>query len=126
MERKRVQLVCSDTSRTKQAFKQECDINHIMKKFKNVQGTDFLSQYNGYVGGQFGDFSNVTDYRSAIEQVRQAQAVFGALPATVRRRFDNDAASFLDFVQNPANEKELIDLGLATPKVVAEEQQVIK
>lgn len=124
---KKVQLVCSDVSRTKQAFKQECDINHIMKKFKNVQGVDFLTQFNGYVGGQFGDFSNVTDYRSAIEQVRQAQGVFMALPSQVRRRFDNDPASFLDFVQNPANEKELVELGLATPRESEPEvQQVIE
>lgn len=106
-------------SRTKQAFKQECDINHIMARFKRVQGAEFLTQYNGYVGGQFGDFSQIPDYRTALEQVRAAEGVFGALPAIVRKRFGNDPAEFLDFCQNPENESELVRLGLATPKAEA-------
>lgn len=111
--RKRVQVFFEEPSRTKQAFKQECDINHIMKKFKKIEGVDFLSRYQGYTGGQFGDFTGVTDYRSAIEQIRSAEAVFDSLPAMVRRRFDNDPASFLDFCQNPANAGELVAMGLA-------------
>lgn len=130
MERKRVQLVCTDPSRTKQSFKDECDINKIMKRFKKVQGVEYLEQYRGYVGGNYGDFSQVVDYRSALDQVRRAQDVFGALPAAVRRRFGNDAAEFLDFVSNPANKDELVAMGLAEPKVqpkpVVAEQQEIK
>lgn len=110
----RVQKNFFQPSRTKQSFRDECDVNLIMKRFKKICNADFLDKYNGYVGGQFGDFSEVTDYRSAIDQVRQAEAVFGALPAIVRRRFDNDPAMFLDFCQNPANADELVELGLAT------------
>lgn len=116
MERKRerVQVTFTKPSRTKQSFKNECDVNLIMKKFKKIMGEDYLNRYNGYVGGQFGDFSQVVDYRTAIEQVRQAQGVFDALPAMIRKRFDNDPASFLDFCQNPANADELVKMGLAT------------
>lgn len=103
-------------SRTKQSFRDECDINKIMKRFKNVMGADYLSRYQGYLNGQYGDFSNVTDYRSAIDQVSQARAVFEALPSKVRSRFENDPAQFLDFVHNPMNHDELVNLGLATKR----------
>lgn len=99
-------------SRTQQSFKDECDVNKIMKKFKKVMGSDYLSRYNGIVGGQFGDFSSVTDYRTAIEQVSAAKDVFGALPAIIRKRFDHDPATFLDFCHDPKNIDELKSLGL--------------
>lgn len=103
-------------SRTKQAFRDECDINKIMQRFKKVMNSDYLSRFNSYVGGQFGDFSGVSDYRTAIEQVSQARGVFDALPAKVRARFGNDPAQFLDFVQNPKNVDEMVSLGLATKR----------
>jgi len=110
----RVQKHFTQPSRTKQSFKDECDINLIMKRFKRVMNADFLQKFNGFVGGQFGDFSEVTDYRSALDQVRQAQGVFEALPAIVRKRFNNDPALFLDFCHDPKNSDELVTLGLAT------------
>lgn len=113
MEKVRVQKCFSLPSRTKQAFKQSCDINLIMKRFKNVQGVDYLQKFNGCVSGSFGDFSDVPDYRSALEQVRRADEVFMRLPAKVRARFENDAALFLDFCHDPANKDELVSLGLA-------------
>lgn len=111
--RVRVQKEFTEPSRTKQSFKDECDINHIMKKFKKVMGVDYLEKFNGYVSGQFGDFSDVADYRSAIEQVRRAESVFMALPAIVRKRFENDPAQFLDFCHDPKNLDEMISMGLA-------------
>lgn len=122
-ERVRVRKNFTQPSRTKQSFASECDINLIMKKFAKVQGVEYLSKYNGYVGGQFGDFSTVTDYRSAIEQVRSAEDVFMRIPAQIRRQFGDDAATFLDFVQNPANKEELIKMGLVKVPVVPSVEQ---
>lgn len=123
IERARVRKVFTQPSRTKQSFASECDINLIMKRFSKVQGSEYLSKYNGYVGGQFGDFSTVTDYRSAIEQVRSAEDVFMRIPAQIRRQFGDDAATFLDFVQNPANKEELIKMGLVKVPVVPSVEQ---
>ena len=67
----------------------------------------------GFVEGlQFGDVSAVPEYRQYRDIVNAANAKFMALPAIVRRRFDNDPAEFLDFMQNPANRDEGIKLGL--------------
>lgn len=118
---KKVQKVFNKPSRTKQCFRDECDINIIMKRFKNTMGVDYLNRYQGYLTGEFGDFSNVQDYRSAIEQIDQARGVFDALPAKVRSRFRNDPAEFLDFVQNPANLDEMIDMGLATKRAPSQD-----
>lgn len=115
--RKRVQVKFNTPSRTKQCFKEECDMNNIIKRFKKTVGTDFLDRYQGYVGGQFGDFTDVSDYRSAIDQINRADEVFMALPAVLRAKFDNDAASFLDFCQNPNNRDELRAMGLLNPEV---------
>jgi len=115
----RVKKVFNRPSLTKQSFKDECDINIIMKRFRKVQGADFLNRYQGYLDGQFGDFSGVQDYRTAIEQIQQARGVFDALPSKVRSRFENDPAQFLDFVHNPANRDELVAMGLTDPKPVS-------
>nr|QJB20007.1 MAG: internal scaffolding protein [Microvirus sp.] len=115
-ERIRVRKLCSG-GRTKQSFKQECDVNQIMKRFKRANaGASFLDRYQGYLSGQFGDFSNVVDYRTALDQVRQANDVFDRLPAIVRKRFGNDAAAFLDFVHDPSNQGEMVKMGLANAK----------
>lgn len=104
-------------SLTQQQFKYDVDINNIIKRFKNVHGIDYLKSVHGFIGGgQFGDFSDVPDYRTAIERVRQGEHVFMQLPAQLRNEFGNDAASFLDFCSNPSNLPRLRELGLAKPE----------
>lgn len=105
-------------SRTKQSFKAECDINLIMKRFSKAAGGDFMARVNSYAGGSYGDFTDVVDYRSALDQLIAADATFEALPSIVRKRFDNDAASFLDFCNDPSNLDELRSMGLAKPALV--------
>lgn len=108
----RVQKFFTQPSRTKQSFKDECDVNLIMKRFKKVMGSDYLSRYNSLVGGDFLDVSLVSDYRSALDQVKRASAVFDALPAIVRSKFANDPARFVDFCHKPENLPELAKMGL--------------
>ena len=100
-------LYCTDGSRTQQNFKEECDINTILKRF-NVTGQLPVSPLQP----EYGDFSGVTDYHSALNAVMAAQDAFNALPATVRNRFANDPAAFVDFCSDEANRDELRDMGL--------------
>lgn len=118
-ERVRVRKVCLG-GRTKQAFKADCDVNQIMKRFKRSYGGDYLSMVKTPLGGSYLDCSDVADYRTALDQVKRADELFMGLPAKVRSRFANDAGKFLDFVHNPANVGELVELGLAKPKPVSE------
>lgn len=101
-------------SRTKQAMKAETDINNILNRFVK---TGLLAHVNNK-SPQYCDVSDVVDYRQAIERVRSTDKFFQGLPAKVRSRFQNDAAAFLDFMSNPANEGEARELGLTKPEPV--------
>lgn len=110
-------------SLTKQSFKDDADINRLMTRYQKVQSIEFLNQYNGHTSGYFGDFSQVPDYRSALELVRAAEDIFYAQPAVVRADFDNNPALFLDFCQNPVNKAKLIEWGLVPNDLVKPEDK---
>lgn len=92
----------------KQAFKDESDINTIMKRYERTG----LLEHTRNSSPQYGDFSNVVDYQTAINQIMDAQRAFSELSAQVRRRFGNDPAEFLAFMDDPANADEARALGL--------------
>ena len=100
-------LVFRKPSRTQQHFRAECDINTILERF-NITG----QLPSGSVQPQYGDFSGITDYQSALNAVMAAQDSFLELPAKVRARFDNDPALFVDFASDEANRDELKAMGL--------------
>lgn len=102
----------SGPSRTKQSFKDECDINNILKKFQKTGLLTHVAQYQG----QYQDLPSDLDFQASINQVLAAQAAFSSLPSSIRARFENDPARFLEFVGNPANEKEMVEMGLAKPR----------
>ena len=104
----RVQTDCGGISRTKQSFADECNINKIIAKFRKTGMITHLKA----TGGQYGDFTGVTDYRAALDAIREADASFATLPADIRRQFDNDPGQFLQFVSNPDNREALVDMGL--------------
>jgi len=92
-------------------MRDECNINNIMAKY---QRTGTISHINKYEG-QYGDFPAV-DYRTALETVKQAEAMFNDLPAKARAKFGNDPATFLEYVQDPKNLEEMRETGLAPAK----------
>lgn len=109
-------LVFTKPSRTKQSFRDECDINTIMKKYA---ATGLVSHVKKY-GGQYGDFTEFGDYQESLNIIIDAQSMFMSLPAKLRSRFSNDPAVFLDFVGNPSNRDEMVSLGLVKAVPVVE------
>jgi phage internal scaffolding protein len=106
-----------EPSLTRQEFKDECDLAKIIQKFSSTpEGLEQLKIAQGFVQSRFDDVSGIPDYRTALEHVKRSEEAFMRLPPKVRTRFDNDPAMFLDFIDNPANVKEMVDLGLAVPK----------
>jgi len=102
---------CSgDKIRTKQSFKKECDINHIMNRFRKtgILTPDILTRRTA----QFADVSEVGDFQHCQEKIVNAQRAFDELPALIRSRFDNEPGKLLDFCANPENRAEAIDLGI--------------
>jgi len=75
----------SGTSIVQQQFKDECDVNVIVRRF-GVTGE--LPQ--GLEGGMFGDFSGIEDFESAVARIDEIRGRFAALPAEVREKYRND------------------------------------
>lgn len=109
-KRTRKPFSCVGPSETKQAFKNECDINFLLR---NYNKTGLISHVNKHQG-QYTDLPENIDYHTALTAVINAQATFDSLPSKLRKRFFNSPHSFLEFVSNPDNHDEMIKLGLTT------------
>ena len=59
-----------------------------------------LEQQNGLT---YADVSAIPDYQTAMDTIASANQLFASLPATLRKRFNNDPAEYLAFVQNEEN-----------------------
>lgn len=108
--------------RTKQEFRDECDLNILMKKYEKF-GT--LPPGRQHVP-QFMDASDVPDFHSAMQMMVDAERSFMTLPATVRKRFGNDAASFVEFATDPSNIDQMREWGLAAPLEGAPEPVLVR
>lgn len=114
--RKRLQLHFPNDGLTQQNFQEETDINNIMAKFAKTGLVDHVNK----VTGSYGDFTSVQDYQLHLDQVMAANAAFMQLPSAVRRRFDNDPAHLLSFLQDDRNRDEAVKLGLVNPPATPE------
>jgi len=118
-ESKKSALHCPEKTRTQQHQKEEADINTIVKRF----GLTGQLPENVRMP-RYGDFTEVTDYQTALNAVIAANNAFLSMPAHVRRRFNNDPAAFVDFCSDASNLEEAKKLGLVeTPKEAAAEGQ---
>lgn len=95
---------------TRQEFRDECDVNVLMRKYEQ---SGFLPQSGGTP--QFGDFADLPDFMTAQNTIRVANEAFAMLPARVRAEFDNDPAAFVEFASNPENIEDMRRWGLAPP-----------
>jgi len=103
-------------SLTQQHFKDECDVINIIKKHDRNGIIEHVQRGQA----RYGDFSEVADYREALDLVRDAQSEFMSIPSDIRKKFDNDPGKFYEFVSNPDNKEELISMGfIETPDVVS-------
>lgn len=102
-------LKCPEKTRTKQSFKDECDINNILKKYQKTGQLPDMIRSNP----QYGDFSDVVDYQTGLDIVNKAHTQFMALSADVRERFANSPEKFLQFCGDVKNLPEMIKMGIA-------------
>ncbi len=114
--RRRVATENMDKSKTDQSWKDDCDVNHIMKRFMgSAVPISHVNRRQGY----FADVSEISDLHTSLIQVEQAKAAFYAIPADIRAKFGNDMRKYVEFMNDPANDQECIDLGLKVgPEVV--------
>lgn len=102
----RVRTINNEPTMAQQQFAEECDINNVMKKYNyNMNAVPFS-------GGVFRDVSNIPDYHEMLNTVRYADEAFATLPADLRLRFANDPGQLIQFLQDPKNRQEAMELGL--------------
>lgn len=104
----RIQFHSDQQVRVQEQFKDDCDVNNIMKKYQST------GQFNHATSkqGSYKDFFGITDYHDMLNTVMYAQEAFQTLPAETRARFANDPGELLEFIQNSNNREEAMRLGL--------------
>lgn len=107
-EHARVAITFPSTGCTKQSFADDCDINQIMRHWRNSGQIVHINE----TPPTYGDFSNVDDYQAACDSVILAQEEFDNLPAVVRDRMNNDPGRLIAFLSDPKNLEEATSLGL--------------
>jgi len=111
----RVRIKFPEEGLTKQSMAAECDINNIVAKYQKTGAIAHYSKHEASYG-----FADSLTLHEALNVVKKADSMFLDLPSSIRTRFEGDPGLFLDFVQDSENSEEMVELGLATPKAVAE------
>jgi len=96
-----------EPSLTVQSEKDNCDINVLMEKYQKSGVLPVVQTSPVY-----GDFSQIPDYQDMRNRLIDAENAFMALPAKIRREFDDDPAEFMDFIHDPKNADRLVEMGL--------------
>lgn len=106
-------LICKDTSKTQQHFREQTNINSIIAKYRRTGFLPVMQQ------GQpmFGDFSSGKTYHEMVNQVKTAQESFEQLPAEFKKKFEQDPAKMIDFVLNAENNQVALEMGLISPTI---------
>jgi len=110
---------CEDASLAQQHFRDECDINNILRQF-NITG--LLPETP--LSPRYGDFTGIVDYHTALNAVIAAEDGFMELPADLRARFLNDPENLINFLNDESNKDEAIKLGLIDPKLIENEEKI--
>lgn len=103
---------CSgDALMTIQSARDEVDINKIVARIEKGLVVPIMNGQPFY-----GDVSEFSGLQDAIIKVQEANQLFMAYPADIRSRFDNDPIKFVEFMEDPDNTDEAIELGLAVKR----------
>lgn len=100
-----------EVTMTHQSFQNECDINQIIARYEKTGLLTHVRQAEP----QYGDFIDACDFQLGLHLIQEARDSFMTLPSSLRKRFGNDPQVFLEFVQDPTNREEMIQLGMIIP-----------
>lgn len=114
-ESDRTAITFLDKSLTQQQFKDSSDINILFGKYLE---TGEIPQIEGM---QYGDFTGIYDFQTAMNAVRAAEESFQTLPARIKNRFDNNPQKLVEFINDPENLEEARFLKLVNTPVPAVE-----
>lgn len=108
-----IQPVGLEPSATKQEFKDQCDINSILRRYQRTGALDHYAKFSP----EYGEF-NACDLQTAQNMLIRARSLFDALPSSIRD-LTKTPEGFFNFVNDPKNSSRLVELGLVKgPDVV--------
>lgn len=105
---KRVRTINLTPSKTDQQYKEDCDTNTIINKFRKTGQITHLAQRQG----SFADVSQIPDLLPSLEKLQEAADHFQTLPSKIRTKFNNSIENLVQFLHNPDNTTEAINMGL--------------
>lgn len=111
--RRRVFTVNNEPTMTDQSQLEDTDVNIVIGRYMKG-GPDPFRNFHGYMA----DVSESGDLHESFRQVELAQAAFDSLPANLREKF-NTPVALVNWLGNPANRDEAIELGLINVPSVA-------
>lgn len=99
-----------DPGLTEQSHKKSCDIHVILRNAERTGVMDHVSRFKG----TYMDMPSGVDFHEAQNILASATQMFESVPAEIRKRFNNDPAEYLDFMQDENNRDKMVALGLDT------------
>lgn len=112
-----------EESMTKQSFKDECDVNNILRQYSPVALAQMMAERAAL--GRYADLPSNLDFQEAMNIVVEGKQAFESLPSQIRERFMNDPERFLAFMSDADNVEEAIKLGLAVRRVEPEPEPTL-
>lgn len=106
--RVRVQTEVTGPSKTQQHFRDQVNVNQIMKKYRQTGVITHLNAKPGF----YADLANLPSYEEALQTVIHGNQAFSTLPSEIRSRFANDPQKFITWISDPKNRAEAIQFGL--------------
>lgn len=97
-------------SKTLQGPALEADINFIAKTYGLTPANYMPPEV--YDPRYYGDMTDIPDLQTALDRIRDANEHFMQLPANLRRRFNDSPGYLWEFLQDPNNLKEAVQLGI--------------
>lgn len=102
----------TEPSRTKQADMEKCDLQYQLARFQKTGLMGNLRSDEPLTG----DFSEVADLITAQNRLIDLEEQFMAMPAALRKKFDNDPLQMLEWLQKEENYEEAVKYGLLVEK----------
>lgn len=104
-------------------FKDECDINTLIKRYKATGSFYSIEQLNkARRRPQFADFTGIPDYQETLDKMNAALEMFGDLPLNIRQRFHDSPVELLAFLQDENNRPEAETLGIIEKTIETSEK----
>jgi len=107
-ERVRVHPKRGTLSPTKQAFKEQCDFNLVIKNYQQTGTINHIRRGEP----MYGNFDQRMDLMDATLRVNEAQAIFDGLESGIREVAGNDKLKFAELLETPEGRMKLYDAGL--------------